>query len=390
MQLQRKWLSLPLLLIFPIAIVGLVLAIVISFFSPTGNEPIQVGLVDLDQSTETESIVNLIDETSQLGAFIQIHNMSEREADALIKENQLSAYIIFPEGFTNNLYEGNSLTLPIIGNPNQSTKSYLIKGLIESVARHIRASQANILTINYFAKQMYMDNETREDLLFEQFKEYFFYTIGRDRIINDKDITNHVTATPIHYYGIASWFIIITIWLLSIYNFLTKEDALHMRQRMKLYGITELQQILARMFVTLITTSLFSISSFILLQKLLKLDLNLEDDLRIAVIVFLYSFVFLQGLALIEFIITSQKLRLLGQSLLTGLLLIFSGAIIPTLYFPIWMQQVATYSYSNEGFRWLQEILLNNRLYADYIPLLLMNAAGLFILVGISLWKERA
>lgn len=389
MQLQRKWLSLPLLLIFPIVIAGLLLIMITSFFTSDEKQPIQVGLVDLDHSTETQMVVDLIDESSQLGTFIQIKGMSKNEADKAIIKNQLSSYIVFPEDFTTNLYQGKSIAIPIIGNPDQTTESYLIKELIESVTRHIRASQANILTINYYAAEMGLDSGTREDILFEQFKEYLFYTIGRDKIISDKEISNNVTASPSNYYGVAGWFIIITIWLLSVYNFLAKEDAFRMKQRMKLYGVTAFQQVLAKIFVALVTVSVFAIGAFIFLQKLLMLELGFEDYLRILIVMLLYSLVFLQGLAILESIIPSQKLIVLGQVTLTVLLIMVSGAIIPVLYFPLWLQNVVTYSYSYEGFHWLQEIILNGRLFADYIPLLLMNAVGIFVLIALSLWKER-
>jgi ABC-2 type transport system permease protein len=389
-QLQRKWFTLPLLFVFPILIVGLIVTIIASFFIVAENDPIQVGLVDLDQSNETQLVVDLIDEASQLGTFIQIAEMTEEEAIGSIKDNQLSAYITFPKNFTTDLYQGNTVTLPITGNPERPTESYLIKELIGSVARHIRSAQANILTINSYASEMTMDQETRNDIVFEQFKDYLFYTIGRDKIINDKEILNSVTASPTHYYGVAGWFIIVTIWLFSMDSFLVKEDTLRMWQRMRLCGVTALQQIMARIFVTLTMVGLFAVILFFLLQKWLILDMDMEDYWRIALITLLYSFIFLQILAVISLLILSQKLRLLGQSVITGLLLIFSGAIIPTLYFPVWLQAPIKYSYANEGFHWLQEIILHERLYADYIPLLLMNAAGLFMLIGLSLWKERA
>lgn len=390
MQLQRKWLSLPLLFIFPIVIVGLILTIIISFFTTEKNDPIQVGLVDLDQSNETQLVVDLIDEASQLGTFIQIDKMTEKAANDSIKANQLSAYITFPKKFTANLYQGKSVSLPIVGNPKRPTESYLIKELIESVSRHIRSAQANILTINYFTEDMTMDQKTRNDLLFEQFKDYLFYTIGRDKIVDDKEIRNSATASPTHYYGIASWFIIVTIWLLSIYSFLIKEDTIRMKQRMKLYGVTALQQVMARIIVTLTTVGLFAVASFFFLQTWLEWDLDIEDYSRITIITLLYSYVSLQSLAVIAMLIPSQKLQLLGQSVLTCILLTLSGAIIPTLYFPDWMQILTKYSYANEGLRWLQEIILHQRLYADYVPLILMNTAGLFVLIALSLWKERA
>ncbi|PAV30429.1 ABC transporter ATP-binding protein [Virgibacillus profundi] len=389
LQLRRKWLSLPLLLLFPILIVGLVAGLIITFITPDDSDPIYVGLVDNDQSKETQLVVELIDQSSQLSSFIQINKMSEAEAANAIKKDELTSYITFPNNFTNNLYQGEPVKLPIVANPNRSTESYLVKELIESITRHISASQANILTINYYAKELNIDDDIRNDLLFEQFKEFLFYTIGKDKIINEQEITNNATASPIHYYGIASWFIILTIWLLAIYNFLCKENTIHIKQRMRLYGITDRLQITARMIVSLLITMLFSACFFAILNHLLEWNLILEDYVRISFLLLLYSIIFLTCLAIIEVIIPSQKFRLLGQSFLTGLILLVSGAIIPTIYFPVQIQQFLPYVFSFEALSWLQEISLNDRLYADFYPLLIMSVAGLFLLYGISIWKER-
>ncbi|MEC5421984.1 ABC transporter permease [Virgibacillus sp. C22-A2] len=389
MQLQRKWLSLPLLLLFPIIIVGLIVTILIALFSPSDKNVIQVGLIDADQTAETQMVVDLINESAQMGTYIQIHSMEESKAKTAIQMNELSSYIVLPEGITESLYQGHSSELAVIGNPSQPMQSRIIKELIDSVTRHIRASQANILTINHYAKALSIENEARNDLLFEQFQEFLFYTIGKDRVINELQITNQVTSSPIDYYAMASWFIVISIWLLAVYTFLYKENELRMKHRMKLYGVTDIQQIIARIIVTLVAVSILSAGSFAILQHVLDWDLYKYDFTRIGAVISLYSILLLLCLAIIETLIPSKKLRLLGQSLFTGGVLLISGAFIPVIYFPLKLQELLLYSFSNEGFRWLHEIILNNRLYADYTPLVLMNMVGLLLLIGLSLGKER-
>ena len=390
MQLRRKWLPLPLLFLFPLTLIGLIVIIMLAFFSPSDNmEPIRVGIIDSDQSKETQLIIDLIDETSQLGAYIQLESISETEAIKKIDANELSTYIELPENFTANLYNGTPVTLPITGNPAQVTESHLIKELIDSVARHIRTSQANILTINYYAKTLSIDDASRNDLLFEQFKQFLFYTIGKDKVLNQKEITNIATASPTHYYGIAGWFIVVTIWLFAIYTFLHKEETTRLKKRMKLYGVTELQQVAVRIFTTLFITTVFAIIAFIGFTNFLNFELWKEDYLRIAIIMLLYSILILVTLAIIETVISKRKLCLLGQSVWIGVLLLLSGALIPTLYFPLKLQAFLPYVFSGEAFYWLQEIMLNGRFYADYIPLLLMNGAGFCVLIGLSSGKER-
>src|SRR5699024_3697069 len=148
--LWRKWYTLPLLLFFPIIMITLVILMVTVYFSPDGEQTIRVGLVDLDQSEETKLVVQLIEDSSQLGSFIQLETMSENEAKTAIESNKISAYITFPDQFTNDLYKGAPVDLPLIGNPQKPTESYIINELLDSVTRHIRYSQANILTINEY------------------------------------------------------------------------------------------------------------------------------------------------------------------------------------------------------------------------------------------------
>lgn len=223
MQLRRKWSSLPLLFMFPVIIVGLAAAIIITYFIPSENETVQVGLVNLDENEQTELIVQLIEHSSQLGSFIEIHSMTENEAKIAIENNEISAYITFPDNFTSHLMQGQSVEIPVTGNAKQHAESFMVNELIESVSRHIRASQANILAINSYAREFNMDDEERNDFVFEQFKEFLFYTVGRDRVLMEREITNLATSSPIQYFTVGSWFILVSIWLLAIYIF-TKEN----------------------------------------------------------------------------------------------------------------------------------------------------------------------
>src|SRR5699024_12554337 len=98
-----------------------------------------------------------------------------------------------------------------------------------------------------------------------------------------------------------------------------------------------------------------------------------EDYLRIAIIMLLYSILILVTLAIIETVISKRKLCLLGQSVWIGVLLVLSGAFIPTLYFPLKLQAFLPYIFSVESFHLLQAIIFYGRFYDYYIPLLLFN-----------------
>lgn len=363
--------------------------ILLSLIPTSDEQPIEIGLVDQDESKETRFIVEFIAENEQLGSFINVHHVTESEAVQQIEADEISSYIMFPEHFTANLYEGTSVDLAIIGNPQKTTESYLIKELLDSITRHISSSQANILTINYYAKELNIDVETRNDLLFEHFKTFLVYALGKDKLIDQRDVTNHATASPLQYFGLAALFIVIILWLLIIYNSFYKEETVRLKQRIKLYGVTQLQQICSKIILTLFITLCFTLIAIIPLQMITQTDLYAEDYMRIAIILFLHSIIFIECLSLIELLITSHKIRLLTQLLLTFILFIGSGAMIPTIYFPLSIQAAVPYVFTHQAFYWLQEIILNDRFYADYVPLLGTAFIGLLCLIGISLWKER-
>ncbi|SFD59630.1 ABC-2 type transport system permease protein [Lentibacillus persicus] len=387
-KLQRKWLALPLFLLFPVFIVSLIAVVILSIFMPDETEPIQVGLVDQDKSDETEMVVDLIEESAQLGSFVNINALTEEQAKKQVNDH-LSGYITFPEGFTANLYNGESVTLTITGNPDKQMEAYLIKELLDSIARHIRTSQANILTINYYAKQLPIDNASREDMLFQQFNNFLVYAVGKDRIIDDEEISNHASASPFRYFGLGAWFMIITIWLFLFYAFFTNDEQPGMQNRMRLYGVTTLQQLTAKIVTTLITAGVLTGVALCTYVVLTDLDVSAENYFHAALLTKLYSLIYLIILAILDVIFTGQKIRMLFQSIVSLIILLVSGAIIPTLYFPLYVQNLLPHFFASNGFYWLQEVLLSARFYADYVPMIMTLAAAGFILIAAVAWKER-
>src|SRR5690625_6781355 len=71
------------------------------------------------------------------------------------------------------------------------------------------------------------------------------------------------------------------LWTLIFFHILYQDKSQRMKNRMRLYGVTQLQQILAKSVVTLFITGILSVGSFMILQKILAFDLIGEDYRRI-------------------------------------------------------------------------------------------------------------
>ncbi|WP_010099086.1 ABC transporter permease [Ornithinibacillus scapharcae] len=389
LQLRRKWRTLPLLLLFPFILIGLIAYILVSYTTSLEEEPLQIGLVDLDQSKETEMVINLLEESSQLGDFIHMTQLSQEEARDKMAKDDLLAYILFPNEFTNKLYDGESVVVTVVGHPEHPMESYFVKELIDSAARHISSSQANILTINYYAKQLDLETKLRNQIVQQQFNEFLLYAIGKDNVLDQNVLTNNATTSPKEYFTLAASFFILTVWGFMLYLLLFKEQSNDIQIRMKLYGVTELQQVLARIIVTSLSIFILSLLLFIGLIHILNLDMQQGNYGRLMLLIGLYISIYLLVLAIIETLFQSPKIRLLIQVILTGILLLSSGSLIPDMYLPIYVQEYLPLIFSNHTFSWLEEILLNKRMYVDLVPMLLSLGIALFGIIGITSIKER-
>lgn len=389
-ELQRKWKSLPFLFLYPICLLILVSFIIVSLFTYSKDEAIQVSLIDLDQTEETKLVINILEQSNQLSAYLNLRQTTEQEAIKQIESDEISAYITFPTNFTTKLYEGEKVQLHIVGNPQKKTDSFLINEFVTSITRHIRSSQANIVTIYNYAKKMDMPPNVRNDFLYEQFTEFFLYALDKDRTIQENEVTNVATAAPKYYFFLGSWLIITTIWLLSFYLLLYRTEEKTMLQRLSLYGVQHIQKVVARMIITLLVTAISSISLFYSMDKIIHFHLPIKNYMKVGYVAFLYSLVYLFSLAIIELTFTSKRLQLFVQMSFTMLCILLSGAIVPSLYFPLSWQPLMTYIFSNKTFHFIQEIVLYDQALIDYKPLILMNVIAMLILGSLSSWKERS
>src|SRR5699024_10399939 len=231
--------------------IGLSIFLIATYLLPTEENPLEIGLVDLDKSEETQLVTDLLENESSVGQVIKIKNLEKNQAEKAIEENELSSYIIFPDNFIANLYEGVSVEIEVKGNIKRKAESEITKELIDSVMRHINTSQANILLLNERAKELNMPPEERQEYLFSKFTSFLLYTTGKDKALSNEKLTQHHTNSTFEYYMVAMCFIIMIVWLIVIYNFLYRGMPHRLETRFVLYGVNKLHQILARFSVTL-------------------------------------------------------------------------------------------------------------------------------------------
>ena len=387
-RLKRKWLTLPLILFSPVIFTGLIIWMVSSLLSFDEADKMSVGLVNLDDSDETAMIVSALAGSTDVADGLEITEVSETDAKQMIENNTLVSYIIFPGKFTEKMMQGESSELIVVGNPDMQLESYVISSIIDTVVRHIRNSQANILTINHYAREFGMTDEARQDLIFEEFVSQFIQVLSSDTLMDEHQTAQNLSAGNM-YFIVNGLFIIMTVWVYMLYIALMRDVGSNLEDRMKIFGVTYLAQGLAKVLAigTIITAAAALLTYGIL--TLGGIELEPENLLRLLVLIGLYIFTTVIIMIIIDWLLPSFKISMVLQLGVLFLILLFAGSIIPRIYFPIYMDTVFDYIYSYQGLSWMEEIILNGRFTMEIdimIVTLVIAAALLFVL---SVLKER-
>lgn len=387
-RLRRKWLTLPLILVSPIIFIGLIIWMLSLLLSFDEADKMSVGIVNLDDSDETAMIVSALAGSAELADGLEITEVSESDAKQMIENNTLVSYIIFPGKFTEKMMQGESSELIVVGNPDMQLESYVISSVIDTVVRHIRNSQANILTINHYAREFGMNDEARQDLIFEAFVSQFIQVFSSDTLMNEHQKTQNISAGNM-YFIVNGLFIIMTVWVYILYIALMRDAGSNLEERMRVFGVTYLAQGLAKV---LSIGTIITIASALFTYGVLMLggiDLEIENLMRLLILIAAHIFTTVMIMIIIDWIFPSFKISMVLELIVLLGIILFAGSIIPKIYFPLYMDTVFDYTYSYQALSWMEEIVLNGRFTMEIDIIIVTLSAAAILLLILSVLKER-
>ena len=159
--------------------------------------------------------------------------------------------------------------------------------------------------------------------------------------------------------------------------------------RMKLFGVSIGQRVAARLIISLVTSSLLAGLIFYIMIKILQIEFYAVDMLRFGLFTLLYAFILLCGIAMIDVLLPIKKIVLFLQCMFVFGVVLVSGALIPTLYFPQVFQELLPYLFSPIALGWMIDLVLEGRNYANFTSLAIYALIASVILWLSTSWKER-
>lgn len=388
-QMKKKWWKLLLLFVFPLVIIALSFMALSSIFVQSEQQKMSIAIVNEDTSSESQLVTQLIVTILKENTYIQAELLSMEEAEAQIEQNDSTAAIVFPSHFAADLYEGTSVKLHVLGNPQEKTQSMVVNELVETIARYIASAQANILTVYHYAKDTSISPEELESLKLELLMDFTFYTMGKSKILREYEWILQPFENPWHYYSIAILFCLTIIWSVLLFVFLSKQTSKSLQIRLKLAGVAFWQEHAARILTTFMTVLLISSVLFAIALSQLDIQYYALDYLRMFLFVSLLILLTIVVCAIFDVIFHSDKVKLLMTFLLCVVLIAGSGAVFPTIYFPYSMQQLFPNFYTFDIWKWLTDLIFEERNYASYTKSGLMLALALTLYSSLVYVKGR-
>lgn len=373
-------------------ITAVLIILIISTYYNVSNQKVEpdhrirFGLADEDGSVYSKMLIEYFKNSESFASRIRIMEGGDKELEQSFYKGELDLYLQIPRGFAENMIYMEHLPVKVLISTKDVTKAVLLKNILESYEKYIRAVEVNCAAFYNVMEKAGMETDFINKKNIEISYDLIFTALGKEKFFRYLDISEFPVTTLPNYYYIA--FISIFLNFMGLYaGFqIMKEKKAGICKRLYTAGTP--------VFAFLGEKILFGTCFVFFFISLAYLFPNLYYGNRLsaefAAVLFLASLfctclsVFLSGFA--------YKIRdyMIAGNFLCFLFAIIGGGIIPVMYLPGAMAKLAVFTPNY----WLIRVLLSIQkemgegLVFKYSSLLLSGSL-LFLLLAVYLYRRE-
>ncbi|CCI59189.1 putative uncharacterized protein [Staphylococcus equorum subsp. equorum Mu2] len=370
--LLKKW---HLFLYLVLIIIGLFSVLLVIQQFNQDDSKFRIGVVDRDQSTETALILKSMGNGTNLGKDISIKRYNKQEAHQLLKARKLEGYYVFEKGMTKSFYKNGNLPISVYTYDKQSTKSLVINQLTDSVYNRLMLSMGGGL-----AYTSLVEDAGKEDTML-LLTDLLFTGLNRTGGFDYQPVQIYDTAS---YYVITGYLASIFIFALSLFSILKMNQVTALKSRLSMYHFSFEKLTLIRSLFTLFYTSIWAAVGLFWMLNVLPNDFESYNWSTLVIQLIHYTLMLIIWLTIID-LISFKWMNYILKSILSLVILLLSGLIIPTIYFKHLFNGIFTTQPFSFVTNQMLEIILNNYILETplmfYISLLLSFVVLIFVIV---------
>ncbi|WP_233680757.1 ABC transporter permease [Macrococcoides caseolyticum] len=373
---MKKWYLLCYLLLLFIAVLGGLLSL--NYVNEQKNHQFSIGLVDLDQSKETKLILNAIGDGQSMGKDIELKRYDEQTAKEKLKGHELDGYFVFDKGMTRVFYKQGNLPISVYTYDKQSVESIIIYQLTDSVYSRLMLSMGGAK-----AYKILYPETTKDDML-TMMTDMLFTGLDRNGAFDESPVKLYDSY---QYYTLAVYFIGIYLFFLSLFSILKMNQDKALKERLSMFHFSYEKLTIVRGLMSLIYTSIIAGLLLYVLIKWMSTDFESYNTQPLVINMVAYIIMIFLSLILIELLPKWSHLVL--KLMLTGLIILFSGATLPSIYFKDVLGGMIYNQPFNHLFNHLVELVLNNYLIKTEMPFYISFIVLLVMLIITLVWRYR-
>lgn len=374
--LIKKWYLIAYILLLFIAVLG----IIIGVNQMNQNEDnFTIGIVDKNHSKETKLILNAIGDGQSLGNDLSINHYNEKRASELLKSKKIDGYFLFKDGMTKAFYKNGELPIVVNTYDAQSVESIIILQLTDSVYSRLMLSMGGAMSY----ASLY-PNATENELL-TMMTDMLFTGLNRGGSFDEHAIKVFDTTS---YYTISIYFVSIFFFFFSIFSILKMNQKDALKERLSMFHFSYEKLTIVRGLFSLLYTMLWSALGLWMILKYLKPEFEMYNLPALLVCLSYYLF-FLTSIFVLIDITFRTAINYILKILLTLVILLFSGAVIPIIYLKGLSGGLIEGLPFSIIYNQLIELLLNNYII-DTHPMFYWNIVIIVVLLITSVyWRYR-
>ncbi|MBO3076068.1 ABC transporter permease [Mammaliicoccus vitulinus] len=374
--LIKKWYLIAYILLLFIAVLGIIIGV---NQMNQDEDNFTIGIVDKDHSTETKLILNAIGDGQSLGNDLSINHYNEKRASELLKSKKIDGYFLFKDGMTKAFYKNGELPIVVNTYDAQSVESIIILQLTDSVYSRLMLSMGGAMSY----ASLY-PNATENELL-TMMTDMLFTGLNRGGSFDEHAIKVFDTTS---YYTISIYFVSIFFFFFSIFSILKMNQKDALKERLSMFHFSYEKLTIVRGLFSLLYTMLWSALGLWMILKYLKPEFEMYNLPALLVCLSYYLF-FLTSIFVLIDITFRTAINYILKILLTLVILLFSGAVIPIIYLKGLSGGLIEGLPFSIIYNQLIELLLNNYII-DTHPMFYWNIVIIVVLLITSVyWRYR-
>ncbi|GIN86897.1 hypothetical protein J6TS2_32830 [Heyndrickxia sporothermodurans] len=345
-------------------------------------DPFYVAMVNEDPTFETKMVVRQLTENESLNKLMRTIQTDSEKAKELLRKNKVAAIIHIPKGFSSDVAHGINTPVEVVGNNQRPLQSQLVRYLMNSAADFTSAAQSGINTINDYMKKMDFPETERKKELRKNVVTYAFHVLGRGEIYQEKKLEVLFQRNLLQYYILSFYALLIMVWGYSGLLLFSSRMNPSVQLRLLSVGVSQNQIVFAKLFTLLLFIAPLSLILGVPVIWWMGLEVIPFILLTLVIVLtFVSFFLFLEALLRSE-----RAYQLVGVTFII-LGTIAGGHLIPTIYFPEWLEKLSMYILNS----WVLSLILSifQEDWTEPITVLLVLIFVFIVLTSLCLKRGR-